>query len=32
MVEAEHYLNQSIGIETVAGIEGLILPSYDFSF
>ena len=32
MVEAEHYLNQSMGIEAAAGIEGLILPSYDFSF
>jgi hypothetical protein len=32
LYEAEAYLNQAIAIEVEEGLEGLILPSYDFSF
>jgi len=32
LYEAENYLNQSLSIDVEEGLEGLILPSYDFSF
>jgi hypothetical protein len=32
LCEAESYLNQAGTIECESGLEGLILPSYDFSF
>lgn len=32
LFEAEAYMNQSLSLEVRGGLEGLILPSYDFSF